>query len=72
MEIHLRSRGLYQVTMNIELEPNAMTEKKKYWNKMDEAYGFLCLSISKYIFFHILGLKTLKDILDHLTTLFDK
>ena len=58
--------------MNIELEPNAVTEKKKYWNKMDEAYGFLYFSISKDIIFHISGLKTPKDIWDHLATLFDK
>ena len=39
---------------------------------MDEAYGFLCLSISKDIIFHISRLKTLNEILDHLATLFDK
>ena len=72
MEIQILSRGLYRVTMNIELEPNATAEKIKYWNNLDEAYGFLCLSISKYLILHILGLKTLKHIWDHLTTLFDK
>ena len=72
MEIHLHSRGLYRVTMNTELEPNATVEKIKYWNKLDEAYGFLYLSISKHILFHISGLKTSKNIWDHLTTLFDK
>ena len=39
---------------------------------MDEAYGFLCLSISKDIIFHISGLKTPKEIWDHLATLFHK
>ena len=72
MEIHLYSRGLYRVTMNTELEPNVATEKIKYWNKLDEAYGFLCLSISKDLLFHFLGLKTPKEIWDHLATLFDK
>ena len=52
MEIHLCSRGLYQVIMNTELEPNAVAEKIKYWNKLDEAYGFLCFSISKDFIFH--------------------
>ena len=37
--------------MNIELEPNAAIEKIKYWNKLDEAYGFMCLSISKDVLF---------------------
>ena len=62
MEIHLCSRGLYQVTMNTELEPNVATEKIKYWNKLDEAYSFLCLPISKDLLFHITGLKTPKEI----------
>ena len=72
MEIQLHSKGLYQVTMNIETEPNAVVEKIKYWNKWDEAYGFLCLSISKHILFHISGLKTLKYIWDHVASFFDK
>ena len=58
--------------MNTELKPNAAAEKIKYWNKVDEAYGFLCLSISKDLLFHISGLKTPKEIWDHLATLFDK
>ena len=64
MEIQIRSKGLYWVTMNRETEPNAAMEKIKYWNKLDEAYGFLCLSISKDILFHITGLKTPKEIWD--------
>ena len=72
MEIQLYSRGLYRVTMNTELEPNVAAEKIKYWNKMDEAYDFLFLSISKDLIFHILRLKTPKEIWDHLSTLFDK
>ena len=39
--------------MNIEVDPNAAADEIKYWNKMDEAYGFLCLSISKDLLFHI-------------------
>ena len=39
---------------------------------MDEAYGFLCLSIFKYFLFHIIGLKTPKDFWDQLAFLFDK
>ena len=58
--------------MNTTTQPNAVVEKIKYWNKLDEAYGFLCLSISKDILFHIMGLKTPKEIWDHLASLFDK
>ena len=62
MEIQLRARGLYWVTMDTEEEPNHVVDKARYWNKMDEAYSFLCLSISKDILFHLLILKTLKYI----------
>ena len=72
MEIHLCSKGIYRLTMNIELEPNAAAEKIKYWNKLDEDYGFLFLSISKDLIFHIFGLMTSKEIWDHLASLFDK
>ena len=37
--------------MNMELEPNDATENIKYQNKLDEAYGFMCLSISKDVLF---------------------
>ena len=42
MEILLRVKGLYRVTMAIEVEPNAATEKIKWHNKRDEAYA-LCV-----------------------------
>ena len=58
--------------MNTETKPTSVVEKEKYWNKLDEAYGFLCLSISKDILFHISGLKNPKEIQDHISSLFDK
>ena len=58
--------------MNTKAEPTNVVEKEKYWNKLDEAYGFLCLSISQDILFHIKGLKNPKDIWDQLASLFDK
>ena len=45
--ILLRSRGLYRVTIALENEPNAGIKKVKWHNRLDEAYGFLCLSISR-------------------------
>ena len=58
--------------MKTEIEPNAIMEEIKYWNELDEAYGFLCLSISKDLLFHITKFKTLKDIWDQITSFFDK
>ena len=64
MEIQLRAKGLYKVTMNTEEEPNHVVDKARFFNKMDEAFGFLCLSISKDLLFHLSGLKPLKAIWD--------
>ena len=72
MDIQLHSKGLYKVTMDMEVELNHVVDKAKYWNKLDEAYGFLSLSISRDILFHITGLKTPKDIWEQLATLFYK
>ena len=72
MEIQLRAKGLYRVTMDMEEKPNHVVDKTRFFNKMDESFGFLCLSISKDILFHITGLKTPKEIWHHLASLFDK
>ena len=72
MDIHLRAKGLYIVTMKTEEEPNHVVDKARFFNKMDEAFGFLCLSISKDLLFHLSGLKTPKSIWDQLASLYDK
>ena len=53
MVIQLRSKELYRVTMGTEVEPNSVVEKAKYFNRLDEAYGLLFLSISRELLFHI-------------------
>ena len=45
MVIQLRSKGLYRVIMGTEVEPNSVVEKAKYFNRLDEAYRLICLSI---------------------------
>ena len=47
MVIQLRAKGLFRVTMGTEVEPNSAVEKANFFNKLDEAYGLLCLNISK-------------------------
>ena len=39
MEILLRTKGIYRVTMETEVDPNAATEKIKWHKRRDEAYG---------------------------------
>ena len=53
MEILLRVKGTYRVTMETKAEPNADIEKIKWHNRRDEAYGLLCLSISRDLLFHL-------------------
>ena len=45
-----------RATMETEEDPNAATEKIKWHNRRDEAYGLLCLSISRDLLFHVDGL----------------
>ena len=72
MDIHLCARGLYWVTMETEEEPTHVIEKAKFLNKKDEAFGFMCLSISKDFLLHLSGLKTPKEIWDKSDTLYGK
>ena len=54
MEIFLREKGLYRVTMATEVDPNAAAKKIKWHNMRDEAYGLLCLSISRDLLFQLM------------------
>ena len=64
------SRGLYRVTLALENEPNAMIEKDKWNNRLDEAYGLLYLSISLDILFHLDGFTTPNQVWTQLESLF--
>ena len=58
--------------MDTEDEPGSAIEKSRFLNKKDEAFGFLCLSISRDLLFHLSGLKTPKEIWEKLETLYGK
>ena len=58
--------------MDTKDEPGSATEKSRFLNKKDEAFGFFCLSISWDLLFHLLGLKNPKKIWDKLETLYGK
>ena len=72
MEILLREKGLYRVTMATEVEPNAAAEKIKWHNRRDEAYGLLCLSISRDLLFHLDGLTSSNEVWEKLVDIFGK
>ena len=72
MEILLRVKGLYRVTMETKEELNAAAEKIKWHNKRDEAYGILCMSISRDLLFHIDGLTSPNEVWDNPVHIFCK
>ena len=58
--------------MGTEVEPNSVVEKSKYFNKLDEAYGLLCMRISRYFLFHLDSLTSPKEVWEKLESLFGK
>ena len=72
MEILLRDKGIYRVTMATDLEPNATTEKIKWLNRRDEAYGLLCLSIFRDLLFHLDGLTSPNEVWENIVDIFGK
>ena len=72
MEILLRPKGLYRVTMATEAKPIATTEKIKWHNRRDEAYSLLCLSISRDLLFHLDGLTSPHEVWEKLEYIFGK
>ena len=60
--IHLRSKGLYRVTMGTEIDPNSVVEKAKYFNRLDEAFGMICLSNLRDLLFHVDSLGTPNEV----------
>ena len=72
MEIFLRSRGLYRISMATEVEPTTTIENSKYLNRMDEAYESLCMNISLELLFHISSCKTPNEVWTTMKGLFGK
>ena len=72
MVIQLSSKGLYMVTMGTEVEPNSTLENSKYFNRLNEAFGLLCLRISRELLFHVNSLTTPNEVWKKLESLFGK
>ena len=66
----MHSKGLYKVALALENKPNATVEETKWHNRLDEAYGFLCLSISPDLLFYLDGLTTPNQVWTQLESLF--
>ena len=62
----MREKCLYRLTVATKAKPNAAAEKIKWLNRRDEAYGLLCLSISRDLLFHLDGLTSLNEVWEKL------
>ena len=58
--------------METESSPNVAAEKIKWHNMRDEAYGLLCLSISRDLLFHLDGLTSMNEVWEKIVDLFGK
>ena len=58
--------------MGIEVEPNSAVEKSKYFNRLDEAFGMLCLIILRDILFNVDSLRTPNEFWLRIEDLFGK
>ena len=72
MHISLRNKGVYRMTMGRVVEPQQYIEKLKHLDRLDEAFGYMCIHISRDLLFYIDGLKTPKEVWDKLESLFGK
>ena len=70
MVIQLRSKVLYTVTIVTKVEQNSAVEKSKYFSRLDEAFGMLCLSILREIMFHVTNISTPNEFWIRLEDLF--
>ena len=61
---------MQRVILALENEPNAIIEKAKWHNRLDESYGFFFLDIYPDILFHIDGLTTPNHVWTQLESLF--
>ena len=58
--------------MDIKEEPTHVIDKARFLKRKDEAFGFLCIYVSRDLLVHLLGLKTPKEIWDKLEALYGK
>ena len=72
MQVSLCNKGFFRIILGREVEPHHPTEKNKFLNRLDEAFGYLCTHISRYLLFHLVVLSTPKEAWENLEVLFGK
>ena len=68
----IESQGDFQSYHGPRVERNFTVEKAKYFKKLAEAYGLVCLSISRDFLFHLDSLTPPKEVWEKLEFLFGK
>ena len=66
MQMTLRNKGLYRMTMGREAKTQQYVEKSKFLNYLDEAFGFMCIHISRDLVFHLEEVRTNKEAWENL------
>jgi hypothetical protein len=66
----LRSKGFYQITLSNGQKPTNDENKLKWSDKNDEACGFIKISISLYLRFHLEEIDDPDDAWENLETMF--
>ena len=60
------------VTIETKVYSNVVGKKIKWHNRRDEAYGLLCLSISRDLLFHLDGLTSPHEVWENIEDIFGK
>ena len=48
--------------MGTENDPSSVVEKSKFFNRMDEVFGMICLKISRDLLFHVDSITTPNEV----------
>ena len=63
---------MFRMKMGREVEPHQYVEKSKFLNRLDEAFDFICIHISRDLLFHLEGIRTPKEAWDNIEFFFGK
>ena len=72
MQLALRKHGYQRIIHGWDREPHHLVERNKFLNRCDEEFGYLCTYISKYLLFHLEGLRNPRKYWEKLDSLFNK
>ena len=72
MQMALYKHGYHMIIHGWDPEPLHPVERNKFLNHCDEAFGYLCIYISRDLLFHLEGFRTPRESWEKLDILFNK